>query len=168
MSIDLVHPPPNASPETALRISQLAPRFVKRSAKPAPFPLSLFTPDETTETWASYETLFMECLRTGDDRSAKQILDKLLLRFGDKNERVVALQGMWEEAMAQGDKGLIEVLKIYAEILENNPSNIVSDEVMVSVCAIGLTGYSPYKNDGYLFSSQWERYKMLSRSSSSS
>jgi hypothetical protein len=125
MSIDLAHPPPHTSHATALEISQVAPKFVKRWTKPAPWPLSLFSRDATPEIWASYETLYLECLRTGDDKSARQILDKLVERFGDKNERVMAYQGMWEEATARTEKDLVRALQTYEEILQKNPANMV-------------------------------------------
>jgi hypothetical protein len=126
MSIDLAHPPPNSTPQDALQITQLAPKFLKRSGPSLPWPLSIFSRDDPPEVWASYETLFVECLRTGDDKSARQILDKLLARFGDNNERVMAYQGMWEEANAQNDKDLAAVLKTYEDILTANPANMVS------------------------------------------
>lgn len=131
MSIDLAHPPPNATPQDALQISQLAPKYMKRKGTILPWPLSLFARDDPAEVWASYETLFVECLRTGDDKSAKQILEKLVARFGDKNERVMAYQGMWEEANAQNEKDLIAVLKTYEEILVANPANMVSTAIFM-------------------------------------
>ena len=125
MSIDLAHPSPNPSPDEAVRISQLAPKFLKNAPKAAAFPWSLLTPDPPAETWASLETLYLQCLRTGDDKSAKQILDRIVARFGERNERVMAYQGMWEEAMAQGEADVSRVLEIYSKILSNDPSNLV-------------------------------------------
>jgi ER membrane protein complex subunit 2 len=125
MSVDLAYPPPNPSPEIALSISQLAPKFLKNAPKPASWPWSLLSSDPPAETWASLETLYIQCLRTGDDKSAKEILDRLIARFSDKNERVMAYQGMWEEAMAQNEKDLNRVLQIYEKILESDPSNFV-------------------------------------------
>jgi ER membrane protein complex subunit 2 len=125
MSIDIAHPPPRPNTETAVRISQLAPKFLKYSPKPAAWPWSLLSGDPSAETWASLETLYVQCLRTGDDKSAKEILERLVARFGEKNERVMAYQGMWEEATAQSDKDLERVLSIYGKILENDPTNLV-------------------------------------------
>jgi hypothetical protein len=125
MSVDLAYPPPKPSAETALRVSQQAPRLLRSSGVSFPWPLSLLAPDETPETWASYETVFISCLRTGDDRSARKILDKLIDRFGESNERVMAYQGMWAEAMAANEKDLFNVLKEYSEILDADPTNMV-------------------------------------------
>jgi hypothetical protein len=128
MSIDLAYPAPNPSPETAVRISQQAPQYLKSSSFSLPWPLSLLQGDLTSEQWSEYETLYMQCLRTGDNKSAREILDKLVDRFGDNNERIMAFQGMWEEAMAENEKDLINVLKIYGEILGKDPTIIVSLE----------------------------------------
>ena len=125
MSVDLAHPPPNPSPEVALAISQLAPKFLKNAPKPASWPWSLLSSDPPAETWTSLETLYIQCLRTGDDKSAKDILDRLIARFGNKNEHIMAYQGMWEEAMAQNENDLKRVMQIYSKIFENDPSNFV-------------------------------------------
>jgi hypothetical protein len=125
MSVDLAHPPPNPTPETAVRITQLAPKFLKRTPKPAKWPLSLITGDPPAETWSSLETLYIQCLRTGDDTSAKDILDRFIARFGEKSEKVMAYQGMWEEAVAQTDQEINKVLDIYGKMLEADPSNLV-------------------------------------------
>lgn len=127
MSIDLVNPPPNPSPEDAVHISQLAPKFLKNTPKPAAWPWSLISGDPPAETYIALETLYVQCLRTGDDKSAKDILDRLIARFGGSNNRVMAYQGMWEEARAVNEKDVIRVLEIYAKILEDDPSNLVSD-----------------------------------------
>ena len=127
MSVDLVHPPPSPSPELSIKISQLAPQVIKSTTRTQlPWPLTLLSGDETADTWASLETLYMQCLRTGDDKSARKILDTLLSRFGEKNERVMAYQGMWEEATAQNDDQLKKVLVLYAKLLEDDPANIVN------------------------------------------
>ena len=126
MSVDLVYPPPNISPETALRISQQAPKVLQRDSNSLPFPLSLLTVDDTPEKWTTVENLYVSCLRTGDDDSARQLLDKLVERFGDKNERVMAYQGMMAEAHAETEQDAIKVLKEFGEELEVDPSNLVS------------------------------------------
>ncbi|KAF2416435.1 hypothetical protein EJ08DRAFT_673745 [Tothia fuscella] len=124
MSVDLVYPPPNISPKTALQISQRAPQVLKSSSQTLPFPLSLLSGDDTPEKWTTYENLFVSCLRTGDDKSARQILDKLLRRFGDKNERVMAYQGMMAEANAETEQEAIKMLREYGEELESDPTNL--------------------------------------------
>jgi len=122
MSVDLVYPPPNASPETALRFSQQAPPILEQSVL-LPWPLTLLSADDTQDKWTTYENLFVSCLRTGDDKSARMILDKLVARFGDKNERVMAYQGMWAEARVENEKDMVEVLKEYGEELQADPTN---------------------------------------------
>jgi hypothetical protein len=134
MSIDLAHPPPDASNETALRISQAAPKFLKSSANTLPWPLSLLFSDESPETWAAYETLFLQCLRTGDDASAKLLVERMVERFGDRNDRIQAYQGMWEEATAQSDKDLLRVLEIYEKLLERDPTNMVCKTSVGKLC----------------------------------
>ncbi|KAF2671413.1 tetratricopeptide repeat domain-containing protein [Microthyrium microscopicum] len=133
MSVDLAHPPPNTTPETAVHISQLAPKYIKRATSSLPWPLSVFSRDDPPEVWAAYETLFLECLRTGDDRSARAILDRLLARFGDKNERVMGYQCMLEEALASNDKDLESVLKIANEILGSDEANVPVQKRRVAV-----------------------------------
>ncbi|TID27497.1 Peroxisome biosynthesis protein [Venturia nashicola] len=108
MSVDLVHPPPNISPETALHISQQAPHIIDSSKSSLPWPLSMLSADETPDTWTQYENLYVSCLRTGDDTSARLILDKLVERFGESNERVMAYQGMWAEAKADSPAEIME------------------------------------------------------------
>jgi ER membrane protein complex subunit 2 len=127
MSIDLVHPPPSPSPELSLKISQQAPQVIKNtSATSIPWPFSLLMKDQSADAWTSLETLFMQCLRTGDDKAARDILDRLQARFGERNERVMAYQGMWEEATAQSEEELKKLVGLYAKLLENDPANIVS------------------------------------------
>jgi hypothetical protein len=125
MSLDLIHPPPNISPETALRISQQAPPTLDSSKSSLPWPLSLLSADDTPEKWTQYENLYVSCLRTGDDTSARVLLDKLIERFGEKNERVMAYQGMWAEARADSEEDIKEVLKEYGAELEADPTNTV-------------------------------------------
>ena len=47
-------------------------------------------------------------------------------RFGGENERVMALKGMYEEAVAVDKTGLEKVLKEYESILKADPTNMVS------------------------------------------
>lgn len=125
MSVDLVHPPPNISPETALRISQNAPPIINSSKSALPWPLSMLSADDSPDKWTQYENLYVSCLRTGDDTSARIILDKLVERFGESNERVMAYQGMWAEAKADSEADVKEVLKEYGAALEEDPTNSV-------------------------------------------
>lgn len=127
MSADLIQPPANITPATALRLSQQAPATLSKTSSLAslPYPLSLLTSTETQETWLSLENLLISTLRTGDDKAARQCLNRLTQRFGESNERVMALQGMFEEAVADDEKALQRVLKEYDALLhDEDPTNI--------------------------------------------
>lgn len=125
MSIDLLQPPTHVPPSTALRISQQAPAILRNtSGFNLPYPLSLLVSTESQELWTTYENLFIACLRTGDDKSALNCLEKLTERFGENNERTMALRGLYHEATAENQKALEEVLKGYVEALEENPTNM--------------------------------------------
>jgi len=64
-------------------------------------------------------------LRTGDEVSANQCLERLIDRFGEDNERVMALKGMVKEAEARANTELEAVLKEYDQLLSDNDTNIV-------------------------------------------
>ncbi|KAF2098946.1 tetratricopeptide repeat protein [Rhizodiscina lignyota] len=125
MSADLIQPFPSISPSTAVHLSQQAPQILQSSSSLSlPYPLSLLTSTETQETWMTYENLLISCLRTGDNEAARRCLDELLSRFGEKNERVMALQGMYEEAVAENDKELGAVMQSYEAVLKEDPTNM--------------------------------------------
>ena len=125
MSIDLLQPTTHVPPSTALRISQQAPAILRSSSSfKIPYPLSLIVSTESQELWTTYENLFLVCLRTGDDKSALNCLDRLTERFGNDNERIMALRGMYHEATAENSKALEEVLEGYVQILQENPTNV--------------------------------------------
>ena len=125
MSIDLLQPPIHVPPSTALRISQQAPAILRHtSGFRLPYPFSLLLSTESQESWTTHENLFLACLRTGDDKSALNCLEKLTERFGKKNERIVALRGLYHEATAENQKELEAVLKGYVEALEEEPTNM--------------------------------------------
>ena len=124
MSLALLEPPTNSSPQTALYLSQQAKPFIASQAtwlSRLPWPLSLFINTESQEKWAIYENIFLACLRTGDNASASACLDELTSRFGDSNERVAALNGMYREATAVDHKALSAVLAHYDEVLREDP-----------------------------------------------
>lgn len=124
--MSLINPPKQLTPETALRLSQQAPRILAASPKTSlPYPLSLFVASETPELWTKYENLLLCCLRTGDDRSARQCLDRLTDRFGEENERIMALRGIYEEAVATNPGTLDKILKEYEQALELDGTNAV-------------------------------------------
>lgn len=66
----------------------------------------------------------LSCLRTGDEPAARICLQRLTKRFGESNERVMALGGMLQEAAAEDDAALHRVVKEYQTILTKDPSNM--------------------------------------------
>ena len=128
MAPSLIHPPSHLSPAEALHLSQQAPTVLQSlPAYVSSSPLfALFSAKETPDVWIKYENLLLSCLRTGDERSAHQCLERLVTRFGAKNERVMALEGLLKEAGARDNAELEEVLKEYDEILSQDGTNVVS------------------------------------------
>lgn len=68
----------------------------------------------------------LSCLRTGDEQSAGLCLERLTERFGAENERLMALRGLFQEAIAVDDAALKQVLEEYERILKDDPANMVS------------------------------------------
>lgn len=126
MSSSLLRPPTNLPPAIALQVSQQAPRILKNSpgAVSTSALQSIFSASETPELWITYENLLLSCLRTGDEQSAHECLARLVNRFGDDNERIMALVGFMKEADAKDNAMLEVILKEYEQILANNPTNI--------------------------------------------
>lgn len=121
----LLEAPTNSSPEIAIRLSQRAPSFVTSQSSwlsSLPYPLSLFINTESQEKWQAYENLCLACLRTGDDTTAYACLESLKDRFGDSNDRILGLQGLYKEATAKNDSDLASVLGEYEEILKGDPT----------------------------------------------
>lgn len=128
MAPSLLHPPGQMSPADALQLSQRAPAVLQSSpsfVSSSPL-LAIFSASESADLWMQYENLMLSCLRTGDQQSAHQCLERLIRRFGDDNERVMALKGLLKEADAADDAGLGIVLKEYDDILAEDSTNIVS------------------------------------------
>lgn len=75
----------------------------------------------------------LSCLRTGDELSASQCLQRLTERFGADNERLMALRGIFQEARAPDDAVLKNILKEYENILAQNPGNMVSRRRVQSI-----------------------------------
>ncbi|KAI9808290.1 MAG: hypothetical protein M1825_004747 [Sarcosagium campestre] len=124
MTSPLLHPPAHISPSIALQLSQQAPLLLKTSlSASSKGPLSILSTTETSDTWTLYEHLLLSCLRTRDDESAKVCLERLKERFGESNERVMGLQGMYDEAIAEDDVALNTTLKRYEVILKEDPTN---------------------------------------------
>jgi ER membrane protein complex subunit 2 len=127
MAPSLLQPPGQLSPADALRLSQRAPRVLENSPSHiSSSPLtSPFSASESAELWINYENLFLSCIRTGDNPAAHECLERLIRRFGDDNERVMAFKGLLKEADASNSQELDLVLKEYDEILSENSTNIV-------------------------------------------
>ncbi|RYP52834.1 hypothetical protein DL768_002083 [Monosporascus sp. mg162] len=126
MTSSLLHPPSHLPPATALKHSQLAPSILANTAGAVSNSTlqSLLASSETPELWTTYENLLLSCLRTGDDEAAHRCLERLVKRFGDENERVLALKGLLKETEAEDDATLEVILNDYHQILADNPTNI--------------------------------------------
>jgi ER membrane protein complex subunit 2 len=127
MAPSLLRPQGQFSPADALQLAKQAPAILKNNPKAfSSSPLSsLFSASETTELWIIYENLLLSCLRVGDVKSAHQCLERLVLRFGGDNQRVMAFGGLIKEAEASHNDELGEVLKEYEAILADDSTNIV-------------------------------------------
>ena len=68
----------------------------------------------------------MSCLRVGDDQAAHQCLERLVVRFGNKNERVMGFKSLLAESEASNNNDLDKLLKEYGSLLEENGANVVS------------------------------------------
>lgn len=136
MAPSLRHPPSYLSPAAALQLSQQAPAVLRSSPNSvSASPLNLlFSNSGTADSWMQYENLLLSCLRTGDDQAARQCLTRLEARFGDDNERVMALKGLVKEAAADDNGALEKVLKEYDAILAENNTNIVRDAYRGTWC----------------------------------
>lgn len=136
MSSSLLHPPAHLPPAVALKLSQQAPALLRNTPSSiSSYSISsLFSTAESAELWTNYENLMLSCLRTGDEQSASICLERLTNRFGAENERVMALRGLFQEAIAEDDAALQKVLKEYENILKKDPTN------MVSISAAGSSG----------------------------
>ncbi|ROV87887.1 hypothetical protein VMCG_10291 [Cytospora schulzeri] len=126
MAPSLLHPPSHLSPAQALELSQRAPTLLRRNPKAiSSSPLaSLFSQPESTELWIIYENLLLSCLRTGDEEAAHECIERLVQRFGQDNERIMAFMGLVQEAEASNNADLEKILKEYDEVLAKNDTNI--------------------------------------------
>ncbi|KZF26908.1 hypothetical protein L228DRAFT_280050 [Xylona heveae TC161] len=125
MTSSLLHPPAHLPPSVALHLSQQAPLLLQNhSTSKLPISIPFLSTSETPETWAILENLLLSCLRTGDDKSARLCVEKLTERFGEENDRVMGLQGLFEEAVAENDADLEELMAEYDAILKENPTNM--------------------------------------------
>ncbi|KAI1824656.1 tetratricopeptide [Xylaria intraflava] len=118
----LIYPAAHLSPGTAWQHSRQAPSILKNTKDATS--QSLLSTSETQELWAVHENLLLSCLRTGNDEGASQCLDRLVSRFGDDNERIMALKGLFKEATAADNAARNSVLQEYEQILQGNPTNL--------------------------------------------
>lgn len=125
MSTDLIRPASTLTSNEALRRSQQAPTILASPSIPIPYPLNILTTSDTPEKWIIHENLFYSCLRTGDDASARVCLARIQARFGDTNERVMGLMGLYHEAMAKDQARLDVIDEQYKEVIESEPTNFV-------------------------------------------
>lgn len=125
MTVDLLRPPTQLTHAEAVQASQQAPGILQRDTSwNIPWPLSLLVASDAPEKWSIYENLLLSCLRTGDNASAKACLDKLKARFGEQNERVTGLMGLYYEAV--GNNGELEqFLRQYEKKMTDSPTNMV-------------------------------------------
>ncbi|KAL6706925.1 Inositol phosphatase SIW14 [Coniothyrium glycines] len=122
---NLLSPPTQIPPQTALALSQKAPLVLSHPPTSSlPWPLSLLFSRETPEAWTIHENLFYAALRTGDESSALSILTRLESRFGATNERIITLRGIYNEAIATSDADLDKVFDGYEKILRDDPTNM--------------------------------------------
>jgi tetratricopeptide (TPR) repeat protein len=137
----LLSPPTNITPQTALTLSQKSPLLLTRNPTSSlPWPISLLTSTETPSTWTIHENAFYASLRTGDDASARQLLTRLTARFGETNERILTLRGVYEEAVAKNNSELEQVLKRYERQIKEDPTMFPIRKRRVAVLkALGRT-----------------------------
>ncbi|KAF2854762.1 hypothetical protein T440DRAFT_416315 [Plenodomus tracheiphilus IPT5] len=138
---NLLSPPSQIPPQTALALSQKAPLILSSAPTSSlPWPLSLLFSRETPESWTIHENLFYAALRTGDEASARSILSRLEDRFGEHNERIITLRGIFNEATAQSNGDLEKVFDGYEKILREDPTNMSIRKRRVAVLkALGRT-----------------------------
>jgi ER membrane protein complex subunit 2 len=157
MAPSLLRPQGNLTPAEARKLAAEAPIILGNNPKAfSSSPLqSLFSASESAELWVIYENLLLTCLRTSDDRTAHECLERLILRFGDDNERILALKGLVKEAQANNNKELEDILKDYDAILAENGTNIVS-RTEHSARVIYSLFYSQFPSDGLHYYDLWD------------
>lgn len=127
MASSVLHPPSHLSPAVAVQLSQQAPVILRNApSSTSSYSLqSLFSRAENADLWTTYENLMQSCLRTGDEQSAYSCLERLTERFGPENERVMALRGLFQEAVAEDKQALQKILDDYDSVVARDPTNMV-------------------------------------------
>ena len=122
MAPSLLRPQAHLSRKEVLELAQQAPIILRKNPRAfSTSPLfALFSAAETAELWVIYENLLLACLRIGDDVSAQELLERLVLRFGEDNQKIMALVGLMKEAQATGNAELEGILKEYNAILDKS------------------------------------------------
>lgn len=108
---------------SALHLAQQAPAILGQESGSG---VTSSNSSETADYYARLEQLLLACLRTGDDESAHTCLNRLSLRFGPSNERIMGLRGLYEEATAKDQSALEKCLQEYDNTLSQSPVNVVS------------------------------------------
>lgn len=163
MSSSLLHPPSQLPPAVALQQSQKAPGILANSTGAISSSVfqSLLSAPETPELWTIYENLLLSCLRTRDDESAHSCLARLVNRFGNDNERIIALMGLLKEASANDAATLDAILKEYEQILQDNPTNIVSPSIIIFYSNyINLASLACIETPGSSFTLYWPHFRV--------
>lgn len=112
-------------PAAVLSVAQRSSTILaKSSLVTKSLPVSLVTALEEPLEWAELEQIYYACLRSGDDEAAHLCLKRLTGRFGATNHRVMALRGMYQEAVAKDELELRRVLQSYNDVLKADPMNI--------------------------------------------
>ncbi|EFY97589.1 tetratricopeptide domain protein [Metarhizium robertsii] len=126
MAESLLQPVGSLSPAEALKLAQQAPEILRKNPKAfSASPLSsLFSTRETADTWTIYENLMIACLQAGDDEAANECLERIVNRFGDSHDRVLALKGLVKEATASNNSELEKILEEYEALLQQNDASI--------------------------------------------
>lgn len=111
----------------ALSVSQQLQRFLRDNAATGAlgYPVPFLSTPESGDVWMEHEKLLVSCLRTGDDKGAFLCLERLIGRFGATNERVMGLRGLYQEALAEDETALRQVLREYDDVLAGDVTNTV-------------------------------------------
>lgn len=145
MTQSLLRPQANLSNKEVLELAQQAPAILRKNPRAfstSPL-LALFSAPETAEIWIIYENLLLACLRIADDVSAQEFLERLALRFGEDNQRIMALTGIVKEAQATSNAELEGILEGYDAILENPDDKLTNIVRVFSSPDLGDTDNNP-------------------------
>ncbi|RYP77082.1 hypothetical protein DL771_001372 [Monosporascus sp. 5C6A] len=156
MTSSLLRPPSHLPPATALKHSQMAPKILENTTGAVSNSTlqSLLASSETSELWTTFENLLLSCLRTGDDEAAHQCLGRLVKRFGDENERVLALKGLLKEAEAEDDATLEPIIKRRVALLQSMGKVDESVSALISLLDFSPTDAEAWAELAELYFSQ--------------